>query len=46
MATIGKQNTDFNNEMKKMGSKLQDKHPSSFLQNDAIPCTEKFQLKD
>ena len=46
MATVGKQHTDFNKEMKKTESKLQDKHPSSSLQNDVIPCTEKLQLKD
>ena len=46
MATVGKQHTEFNNEMKKTESKLQDKHPSSSLQNDVIPCTEKLQLKD
>ena len=46
MATIGKQHTDFNKEMKKIESKLQDKHPSWPLQNNVTPCIEKLQLKD
>jgi len=43
MEKFGQQHTNFNKEMKKKESKLQDKCPSSPLQNDVIKCTEKLQ---